>query len=279
MESHYCSAACQREHWKAGHKHKCVEADTPRAASGAAAAPRAFSAETAAAPAVTPRGGMAHTDHANTCAICLDDLRQPQALPCGHRFCRGCVASMRQHGVSVAQVCPLCRGPMPDVDRLLCEASALVVSFTRYRLSREEAEREGMGAIAQQMLEQMGLGSVFGSYSNLKDLAAGRAQEGLDKAAALCAEALAIDAGRADVRALLALILDAGRKHAPHLNQPATPVDRQVAREQLHRALPGAMRQHMSVNGALKALAENEAEQAAETAALHAKVDAAASVE
>ena len=219
---------------------------------------------------------MAHADDANACAICLDELCQPLALPCGHRFCRGCVASMRRHGVGVAQLCPLCRGPMPDADRLLCEASALLVTCTRYRISRDQAEREGMGAIAQQILEQMGLGSAVGSYSNLKDLAAGRAQERLDKAAALCEEALAIDAGRADVRALLALILDAGREHAPHLNQPATPVDRQVAREQLRCALPGAMRQHMSVNGALKALAENEAEQAAETAALHAKVDAAA---
>jgi len=63
------------------------------------------------------------------CAICLGALQHPQTLPCGHRFCRGCVASMRQHGAGEAQVCPLCRGEMPEVDALLNEASCLTTRF------------------------------------------------------------------------------------------------------------------------------------------------------
>ena len=38
-ETWYCSAACQKKHWKAGHRTKCVEADEPTKAARAAAAP------------------------------------------------------------------------------------------------------------------------------------------------------------------------------------------------------------------------------------------------
>ena len=37
--SWYCGAACQKKHWKAGHRTKCVEADKPTKAARAAAAP------------------------------------------------------------------------------------------------------------------------------------------------------------------------------------------------------------------------------------------------
>ena len=50
MESWYCSIACQRKHWKAGHKHKCVQAVTPSAATAAAkAAAKAAAAKAEAA--------------------------------------------------------------------------------------------------------------------------------------------------------------------------------------------------------------------------------------
>jgi len=45
-ESVYCSITCQRKHWKAGHKHKCVKADAPNKAARAAAAPPAAAAAT-----------------------------------------------------------------------------------------------------------------------------------------------------------------------------------------------------------------------------------------
>ena len=107
-EAYYCNSACQKEAWKMGHKLKCV-----KNAANAAKAPGA----TALAPtaAAAPRSGGGNEEE---CAICLEALQQPQTMPCGHRFCRGCVTSMQRHGAAVAQVCPLCRGAMPDAERL-----------------------------------------------------------------------------------------------------------------------------------------------------------------
>ena len=36
----------------------------------------------------------------------------PVKLPCGHSYCRGCLAELRSQ--EVAQTCPLCRQTLPD---------------------------------------------------------------------------------------------------------------------------------------------------------------------
>ncbi len=71
LEAFYCSTACQRQHWKAGHRNKCVKAEKPSAATAAAkAAAKAAKAvakaaakaakEAAAEPATSaPREGKA----------------------------------------------------------------------------------------------------------------------------------------------------------------------------------------------------------------------------
>jgi Flp pilus assembly protein TadD len=181
MESWYCSIACQRQHWKAGHKHKCVKAEEPSAATAAATA-AAVAAEplpAASGGAAQGGGGGAGAGHVEECAICIDALQQPQTMPCGHRFCRGCVASMRRHGAAVAQVCPLCRGAMPDADRLLSEAHRL--------LTQHERSKKGQPA-----------GTPLPAA----------VQTLLSKAAALCREALAIDPADARAHYTLAYVLE-----------------------------------------------------------------------
>jgi hypothetical protein len=83
--------------------------------------------------AQTSDGGACASHHSEECAICLDALQQPLTMPCGHRFCRGCVASMQQHGVGEAQVCPLCRGQMPDPKRLFFEAMHATAQVQRWK--------------------------------------------------------------------------------------------------------------------------------------------------
>ncbi|XP_038043926.2 E3 ubiquitin-protein ligase TRIM58-like isoform X1 [Anas platyrhynchos] len=49
-----------------------------------------------------------------TCAVCLDFFHRPvMLLPCGHNFCRSCVARCAQKSQDGAGSCPLCRLPFP----------------------------------------------------------------------------------------------------------------------------------------------------------------------
>ena len=56
LESWYCNDACPRKHWKVGHKHMCVQAVKPSAATAAAAA-AAMEPHPAAAGGAAPGSG------------------------------------------------------------------------------------------------------------------------------------------------------------------------------------------------------------------------------
>ena len=43
-------------------------------------------------------------------SLCLVGCHTAQ-LPCGHEYCKSCMAQLREKGV--AQTCPLCRKPLP----------------------------------------------------------------------------------------------------------------------------------------------------------------------
>ncbi|XP_071429537.1 E3 ubiquitin-protein ligase TRIM47 [Pithys albifrons albifrons] len=76
------------------------------------------------------------------CPICLDVLRDPVTVPCGHNFCQGCLQALRQQpgppdggGAGGAARCPLCQEPVPASLRLrknraLCELLPLLAAAT-----------------------------------------------------------------------------------------------------------------------------------------------------
>lgn len=70
------------------------------------------------------------------CSICLDRLRDPAAIDCGHVFCRSCAADVRP-APGGRPVCPLCKKPFRKEDmRPVWQLASLVESIERLRVDR-----------------------------------------------------------------------------------------------------------------------------------------------
>ena len=170
----YCSKACQKQHWRGGHKDTCQAAsereDTvkktanetvhndngpskaskknkkkakpPSSSGGAPAAKEQNPKQKPSSRRVTARSDatgapLSFGKHDN-CAICLDTMRNPIRLPsCGHWYCKECVERLRQVA-SAKDVCPVCREPLPPgPEKLFDEA------VTKYMRVQRKVERLG----------------------------------------------------------------------------------------------------------------------------------------
>ena len=139
-----------QQHWARGHKSFCkavvlsatVEAKVRRDSQ------KAFEAE--------------------QCLICLEPPTKPTSLPCGHAFCTECVAELRKKGV--ADVCPLCRAPLPPGREKLFELAYRVWKKLMRAMGRPHnwqlspsQQKEMNGAIV--MGQEEGRGAVRAKYS------------------------------------------------------------------------------------------------------------------
>jgi TPR repeat protein len=150
---YYCSRDCQRADWKV-HKPKCNAAVEDRAAqdarankqsimraaanvSGAGVRTKVSSKEGAGARTSASAGNDTAEEE---CPICFDLLVDPLS-PCAeqltHRCCRACVDKMRVHGLPV---CPLCRAPMQNADKLFYEAMQLYLRAGRAAVGEGKAD-------------------------------------------------------------------------------------------------------------------------------------------
>ena len=90
-------------------------------------------------PRVDANGAPLSFGKDENCAICLDTLRTPIRLDCGHWYCKDCVEGLRQ-SESAPDSCPLCRDPLPPgAEQLWDEARQ-----KGFRLHRK-VERRGKG--------------------------------------------------------------------------------------------------------------------------------------
>jgi len=128
----YCSKACQKQHWKNGHKVACVAPEERR--------PQATTSRDI--------GGNLGKEHetgekvfgSGKCSICLDSLSGCAVctLPCNHVFHQECAEQLRKHGVQ--QVCPLCRAVLPAGPEKLVDDAARLYVAVLHQVGGDELE-------------------------------------------------------------------------------------------------------------------------------------------
>uniref|UniRef100_G3T6X3 Tripartite motif-containing protein 26 n=1 Tax=Loxodonta africana TaxID=9785 RepID=G3T6X3_LOXAF len=83
-----------------------------------------------------------------TCSICLDYLRDPVTIDCGHVFCRSCTTDVRPVAGG-RPVCPLCKKPFKKENiRPVWQLASLVENIERLKV--DKGRQPGEGAREQQ---------------------------------------------------------------------------------------------------------------------------------
>uniref|UniRef100_A0A8C0AGV4 Tripartite motif-containing protein 26 n=1 Tax=Bos mutus grunniens TaxID=30521 RepID=A0A8C0AGV4_BOSMU len=94
-----------------------------------------------------------------TCSICLDYLRDPVTIDCGHVFCRSCTTDIRS--ISGGRpVCPLCKKPFKKENiRPVWQLASLVENIERLKVDRgrqpEAAQEQADARLCERHREKL----------------------------------------------------------------------------------------------------------------------------
>ncbi|CAM2114948.1 unnamed protein product [Caretta caretta] len=80
-----------------------------------------------------------------TCSICLDVLKDPLSIECGHNFCRGCLTAHWSQISAQGHRCPECRAPCSG-DRMIPDTHVKNLAEKIAKPLQEETELQGPGA-------------------------------------------------------------------------------------------------------------------------------------
>ncbi|CAM4580866.1 unnamed protein product [Caretta caretta] len=80
-----------------------------------------------------------------TCSICLDVLKDPLSIECGHNFCRGCLSAHWSQISAQGHRCPECRAPCSG-DRMIPDTHVKNLAEKIAKPLQEETELQGPGA-------------------------------------------------------------------------------------------------------------------------------------
>ena len=73
-------------------------------------------------------------------------------MPCGHAYCRGCLAELRKK--DVAQTCPLCRAELPPGLDGLYDLGSRAYLRVRGMVDRGEVSWEALPAAEQEEMDE-----------------------------------------------------------------------------------------------------------------------------
>ncbi|CAM4683947.1 unnamed protein product [Lepidochelys kempii] len=89
--------------------------------------------------------GMEQLREDVTCSICLDVLKDPFSIECGHNFCRGCLSTHWSQISAQEHRCPECRAPCSG-DRMIPDTHVKNLAEKIAKPLQEETELQGPGA-------------------------------------------------------------------------------------------------------------------------------------